>query len=139
MSNLPIFPATIKNWFAKIALADTTTLKTLITAGASGSRVDSIMVSNTATAATSDLQFVITFGGVDYIIDTVQIPVNAGFTNSVVAVNILGHATKFLWNAYDANGNRYLVLASGAVLKAKVLANLASGKEISIFAQGADY
>lgn len=139
MSNLPIFPTTIKSWLAKIALADTTALKTLVTPGANGSRIDSIMVSNTATAAASDLQFYITFGGVDYLIDTVTIPVNSGFVNSIVPVAILAHATKFLWTAYDANGNRYLVLASGAVLKAKVLANMATGKEIAIFAQGADY
>ncbi len=139
MASTPIFPATIKSWFAKIAPADTTTLKTLITAGSNGSRIDSIMASNTATASASDLQFVITSGGVDYIIDTVQIPVNSGFTNAVVAVNILNHSTKFLWTTYDANGNRYMTLASGAVLKVKVLTTIATGKELSVFAQGADY
>lgn len=135
----PIFPQTIKSWFAKILPADTSSLKTLVTAGANGSRIDSIIATSTDSSSARDLQFVITSGGVDYIIDTVQVPTNSGNTNSIAAVNILGHATKFLWAAYDANGNRYLTLASGAVLKVKSLSTVTSAREITVFAQGADY
>lgn len=135
----PIFPQTIKSWFAKIAPADTSSLKTLVTAGANGSRIDSIIATSTDNSSSRDLQFVITSGGVDYIIDTVQVPTNSGNTNSIASVNILGHATKFLWANYDANGNRFMTLASGAVLKVKSLSTVTSAREITVFAQGADY
>ena len=139
VTHQPIYPQSIKNWVVKFLPADTTSFKTIATGGPDGSRIDSMCATNTATASASDMQFVITISGVDYIIDTVQIPVNSGFTNGIVSVNLLNNATKFLWLPYDGNGNRYLYLPSGSSLRAKLGATIATGKEISVFAQGGDF
>lgn len=134
----PIFPQTIQSWLAKILPADTTALKTLVTAGANGSRIDDIIATSTDTAS-RDLQFVITNGGVDYIIETIACPANSGNTTAIVSLNILGSATRFLWADFDANGNRYMTLGSGSVLKVKSLTTVTASREIAIFAQGGDY
>jgi hypothetical protein len=135
----PIYPQTIKNWNVQIALADASNLKTLVTGGTNGSKIESLFATSTETANTRDLQFVLTVSGTDYILDTINVPVNAGFTNNVAPLNILNSTTRFLWASYDAAGNRYLYIASGAVLKVKSLTTLASGKTIQVNASGADF
>lgn len=133
----PIFPQTIKTGVAQIAPADTTTLKTLVTAAANGTRVDNIFVTSTDTSA-KDLQFVVTISSVDYVVGTLSIPANSGFTNSVPAVSVLSHSQFATMNT-DQNGNKNLYLASGAVLKVKSLTNVSTSKVISIIAQCGEY
>lgn len=133
----PIFPQVIKTGVAQILPADTTTLKTLFTADADGSRIDNIFVSSTDTSA-KDLQFVVTISAVDYVVGTLSIPANSGFTNSVPLVSVFGHSQFAALNS-DVNGNKHLFLASGAVLKVKALSTVTTAKAISIFAQCGDY
>lgn len=133
----PIFPQTVKNFVAKIVPADATNLVTLITGGVNGTRIDSIMVSSTDTAA-KDLQFVLTVSAVDYIIATMTIPLTSGHVASVSAVDILRHA-RITGLALDAPGNKILLIASGAVLKMRTLTTVTAAKEIAAFAQGGDY
>lgn len=138
VTNTPIFPQTISNFSAvQILPADTTTLKTLVTAGANGSKVENIIVNSTDTA-NKDLQLVVTKGGVDYPLATIQIPLNAGNTNAIIPVSLFQHAMLVGLNT-DNNGNKYLYLGSGSVLKAKVTASVTAAKVISLFPQGGDY
>lgn len=137
-SNVPIFPQVVSAGFAQIAPADTTTLKTLFTAGAQGSRVDNILVTSTDTAS-KDLQFVITYSAVDYVIGTLTIPANTGFTAAVVPISVFNHTNFINYLGVDANGNKNLFLPIGAVLKVKSLATLTAAKVISVICQGGDF
>lgn len=134
----PIFPQTINNGNAKIVPADTTNLKTLYTAAANGSRIDAIYLTSTETANNRDIQFVLTVSAVDYVIGTVQVPLNSGFSSAVPTVNAFA-STQFTQLNVDNMGNKELTLVAGAVLKAKSLTTLATGKEISILVVAGDF
>jgi len=137
ISNKPIFPQTITTGATQIAPADTTSLKTLYTAGVNGSRIDNILATSTDTAA-RDLQFVITIDAVDYVLGTLSCLANSGFTNAVAILPVLSDS-KFAALSQDGNGNKVLFLASGAVLKVKSLTTVTAAKVISVLAQGADF
>jgi len=134
----PIFPQAIKNHQTQIATADASNLKTLITGGTNGTKIEALVATSTDTSA-RDLQFVLTISAVDYILDTISCPANSGNTNSIATLNILSNATRFLWAPYDAAGNRYLYIASGTALKVRSLTTLTSAKVISVMAMGADF
>lgn len=133
----PVFPQTVITSVAQILPADTTTLKTLITPGSNGSRIDAILVSSTDTSA-KDLQFVLTISSVDYVLGTLSIPANSGFTNSVPLVSVFAHSQFVALNT-DVNGNKHMFLANGAVLKVKALSTVTTAKAISIIAQRGDF
>lgn len=137
MTATPIFPQTIKTNVAQILPADTTTLKTLVTPPANGIRIDNILVSSTDSSA-KDLQFVLSVSGTDYVVGTLSIPANSGFTNSVPLVSVFAHS-QFIGLNTDLNGNKNLHLASGAVLKVKSLTTVTTAKAISIVAQCGEY
>jgi hypothetical protein len=138
MTATPVFPQSIKNGAVQIANADASNLKTIITPGANGARVDSLLVSSTDTSA-RDLQLVVTKGGVDYILGTLSVPANTGNTNALAMLNALAHANigPFLIN--DLNGNKILFLESGSVLKAKTLTTVTSARFINLFASYGDF
>lgn len=133
----PIFPQLVTNGFQQILPADTTTLKTLYTAGANGSKIEHISITSTDTA-NKDLQFYITSGGVDYLIATLQIPANSGNTNAIVPVDALT-STMFTFTSTDNNGNRYIYLASGSVLKVKATASVTAARVIQFYVFGGDF
>lgn len=137
MASTPIYPVTIQTAVAKILPADTTTFKTLVTAGANGCRIDNIIVSSTDTVA-RDLQFVVTISGTDYILTTISAIINSGNSNSIPNISVLNHAQ---WPALaiDANGNRVLFLGSGAVLRVKSAVTVSATREISLVAQVGQY
>jgi len=137
MTATPVFPQTIKTNVAQILPADTTSLKTLVTPGANGTRVDSIIVSSTDTSA-KDLQFVITVSATDYVVGTLSIPANSGFTNAVPLVSVFAHSQFIAFNT-DVNGNKHMYLANGAVLKVKALTTVTAAKAISVVAQCGDF
>jgi hypothetical protein len=138
VSNQPIFPKTVGLGITKIVPADTTTLKTLYTAGADGSTIENILVSSTDTAA-RDLQFVITVSAVDYILGTLTIPINSGNTAAVAPVSVFKHANFVSILTIDTNGNAILRLPAGSVLRVKVLVAVTAAREISITCQGGDF
>lgn len=137
MTATPVFPQTVKTNVSQILPADTTTLKTLVTPGTNGTRIDNIFVSSTDTSA-KDLQFVLTVSSVDYVLGTLSIPANTGFTNSVPSISVFAHS-QFVALNNDVNGNKHLFLANGAVLKVKSLSNVTTAKAISIIAQCGDF
>lgn len=134
----PIFPQLISNFSAvQILPADTTTLKTIVTAGVNGSKVENILVQSTDTSA-KDIQIVVSKGGTDFPLATISIPANSGNTNILMPISLFQHAMLIGLNT-DAYGNKYLYLGSGSVLKAKALTTVTATKAISIFPQGGDY
>lgn len=133
----PIFPQTIGNPSVQILPADTTTLKTVVTPGSQGTIVNRIFVTSTDTSA-KDLAFYVTISAVDYLIGTLSIPANSGFTNAVPMVSVF-NSSQFPGMLLDNNGNKVLFLGSGSVLKAKVLTTVTAAKAINIFAQTGDF
>lgn len=124
----PIFVDSVGNDMVQIVPADTTAKKTLVTAGADGSRVDEIYVCSTDTAAVV-LNFYITRSGTDYYIGDVTVPIGAGYTTvtrkdcMAVLAPILGA----------------LFLENGDVLKVAANATITAAKQVDICAQGGDY
>lgn len=133
----PIYPQVINTPVQQILPADTTTLKTLYTAGANGSRIDNINVASTDTAA-RDLGFYVTVAGTDYLLFTLACPLNSGNTNAINPLAVFAHVVFQGFN-FDPNGNRYINLATGAVLKVKALTTVTAAKAIQFFVQGGDY
>lgn len=138
VTSTPIFPQVISSGFAQIVPADTTTLKTLFTAGANASRLDNILVTSTDSSS-KDLQFIITISAVDYVVGTLSIPANSGFTAAVAPVSVFNHANFSSYLGVDANGNKNLFLPIGAVLKVKALTTVTTAKVISVICQGGDF
>lgn len=137
VSNQPIYPQTIVSAVAQIQNSDGTTLKTLFTAGANGSRIENILVSSTDTT-NRDLMFYVTVGGTDYLLATIQCPLTSGNSNTVGPLFALSN-TLFIGLNTDPNGNKYIYLANGAVLKAKAGSTVTSGRVIQFLIQGGDY
>ena len=133
----PIFPQTVKNYVAQILPADTTTKKTLVTGFTNGTKIESITVASTDTAA-RDLLLYLTVSAVDYLLGTVAIPINSGNTNAIPAVDILRHA-QWPGISYDSNGNKIFYVASGSVLKVAAGATVTAAKEIDVVASGGDF
>ena len=133
----PIYPKTVKNYVAQVLPADASALKTLVTGATNGTKIESITVASTDTAA-RDLQFTITISAVTYVLATVSIPANSGNTNALPAIDILRNA-QWPGLAYDSNGNKYLYIASGSTLKINTLTTVTTAKEIDVLASGGDY
>lgn len=140
----PIYPQTVKNWAVQILPADTTTLKTLVTGGTDGSKVEMLNITSTDTGA-RDVALWVTISSVDYLIATLPIPANSGNTNALLAQGLLASlvATSpylpFFQFPLDNNGNRYLYVASGSVLKVSTLTTVTAAKAVNFFAQGGDF
>lgn len=140
----PIFPQTIKNYVAQILPADTTTLKTLVTGATNGTKVEMINIASTDTSA-RDVQFWLDVSGTTYLMTTLSIPANSGNTNALLPQGLLASlvATSpylpFFQFPLDSNGNRYLYIASGSILKVKVLVAVTAAKEIDFVVQAGDF
>ena len=124
----PIFELPVKNAGVQIVPADTTTLKTVYTGGTNGSRIDQLLVSSTDTAAMT-LMWYKNIGGTDYHLADTVIAIGSG-SPTVAAVDAITTLAPVLG---------YLVLASGDILKVKVLAAVTTAKQIDIVAQLGDY
>lgn len=139
----PIFPQTIKNYAVQILPADTTTLKTLVTGATNGTKVEMVNMGSTDSSA-RDVQFWMTISAVNYLIATVNIPANAGNTNAIQALSLLTSAAStpflpFFQFPMDSNGNRYLYVASGSVLKVACLTTVTAAKELDFLVQAGDF
>ena len=136
-SSAPIFPQAMVNFSAQILNASGTGLVVVATAGANGTKLESLIVTNTDTAA-HDIQLWLTISSVNYLLGTIAIPLSSGNTNAAPAVDLLRSA-QIPGLAFDANGNRYLYLASGTVLSAAALVAVAAAKTVNLFGQGGNY
>jgi|SRR6185312_439615 len=137
VTNTPIFPQTITSPSVQILPADTTTLKTLYTAGTNGSKIENIIATNTDTTAAYGIQLSITTGATTYLLGTINVPLSSGNTTVVPAVSLINSTN--LPTAKDSNGNPYIYLASGSVLKVNSLTTVNAGKIIAITCNGGDF
>jgi hypothetical protein len=131
------FTQNIKLSGAKILPADTTTLKTLFTAGTNDSVVKAINVQSTDTAARV-VNLYVNDGTTDFLIGAVNVPLNSGNTGAVAAIDMLG-GTLLPSLPYDSNGKRILPMPAGYVLKVSSQTTVTSAREITVVCMAEDY
>lgn len=130
----PIFPAVLKTSAVQFNLADGTTIKTLLTAGSNGSRIDNIHATSDDTA---NRLFNVYFndGSTDYKIGEVTVPLGSGTDGTTNAFKMLT-STFFPW--LDKSGS--IFLQTGWSLRIGIKQDaVTSAKVISIFTHGGDY
>ena len=138
MASAPIYVGTIKNGAVQIVNADGTTLKTLYTAGSSGSTINSIMVTSTDTS-NRDIQLFLYDGSTSYLLGTYQILANSGNTNAIVTVDLLKN-TQNLAAAFDALGNKTINLQANYVLKVGLLTgSVTAAKALNFVCYAGDF
>jgi hypothetical protein len=137
MTATPVFPQTLKNAVQSFANADGTTAKTVATGAANGSKIESLIVESTDTAA-RDIQVIINISSTAYQLTQISIPAGSGSNNSTPCVDVLKHA-QFPGLASDALGNKYIYLANGNTLQIAMATTVTAGKQINVFAQGGDF
>jgi hypothetical protein len=135
MSSSPSFIASPKNPAVAFGNADGTTFKTLMTAGSSGSRLDTL-IATSYDAVANVMQLAITKSSVDYPLGEVAIPANAGTNSSVKSVACL-NATDIPGLAYTENGALYL--ESGVTLKARMKTAVAGAFTVQLIGIGGDF
>ena len=131
------FTQNIKLSGAKIVPADTTTLKTLYTAGTNDAIVKAINVQSTDTAARV-VQLWVNDGATDFLIGSVNIPLRSGDNGTAATIDLLG-GTLMPSLPYDASGKRILTLPAGYILKVNSQATVTSAKEITFVCMAEDY
>lgn len=127
----PIFSLTPDNGGAQFTSTDTTTLKTIATGQANGTRIDNILCSTNDTTAV-DLGFYLQVGGAgtNHYLGNVHLVAGAGYT-TVPAVNALA--------ALPLQTLTTIVLASGDLLKAGCAATMTGSKTTDVSVLGGDF
>lgn len=136
MSANPNYPSTPKTPAARLQNADATAFVTIYTAPATGAKIEALSIASDDTVDVT-LQFAITISSVDYVIGEVVVPDGSGTNGVDKVVNGL-NSTDMPWLPTDG-ANRYLHLASGAALKVRAKAAVASGKSVYVVGQAGDY
>ena len=129
----PIFPLTVQTSAATIVNADGTGEKALVTAGANGTRVDTVSITSTDSAAVT-LAVRVNDGTTSYAVGEIAVPAGAGTNGSALAVK--GLSLAFLpW--LDASGS--LFLRTGWSLRVAAKAAITSTKTVTLVAFSGDY
>ena len=131
------FTQNLKLSATTIVAADTTTLKTLFTAGANDSVVKSLHAISDDSAA-KVVNVYVNNGSSDVYIGAVNVPITSGTTGAIAAVDLLS-GTLFPNLPYDANGKRVLPLPAGYIVKVSVQATVTAAKTITITCMAEDY
>lgn len=132
MNTSPAFTHTVNNGVSTIVNADSTNLKTLVTADADGTCVRAISITSDDTSD-RNIKLWITSGGTDYLIGNIPVVDGAGSNGTDPAVD--GMNTTYL--PWIKNG--VIVLESGEVLKASVAVAVTAAKCIYIRVEAGDY
>lgn len=130
----PIFLQAPKHGVVQIVPGDTTGNKTVITAGANGTKVIALYAYSDDTAA-RDIRVSIVRSATTYPISCVNVPLTSGHTSSIPPVNLFG-GSQFPANmlALDQDGQPYLFLESGDTLVVNVLTTVTTAKTITVHA-----
>lgn len=138
MATSPVFAGAINVGHVQILPADTTSKKTLFTAGASGSFLKALSVASDDSAG-EVVQVWITNGGTDYLLGNVAVPIGAGgaAAGTTPAVDLLNN-TIFPGLPVDNDGQHYVPMKSGDVLKVSAVATITTAKTLHFTALGED-
>lgn len=134
MSSTPSFASTPKLGVVQIVNADASALKTLFSAGASGSKLLAVIANSDDTSARV-VQVYVTRSGTDYLIGAGSVTTLAGTDGSTNTVNLLGLCVGL---PVDNDGQRFLYLESGDVVKVKSTTTVTAAKTVHVSAVAAD-
>ena len=135
-TTLPI-TQNIKRIANSFTSADTTTLKTIYTAGANDAIVKWIGARSSDTAAVN-LALYINDGTTDRIIGYVRVAIASGNDGATAATDLLG-GTLLPQLPYDQNGKRVIPMQAGDILKAACLVTMTAVKTLDIFGGAEEY
>ena len=139
MSKTNTLPITqnIKRCVQSFTSSDTTTFKTVYTAGANDAVVKQLNArTNDSTAV--NLVVVINDGTTDRVIGTVNVPINSGSTGAIASVDLLG-GTLIPSLPFDQNGKRVLPMQGGDILKIGCLATMTAAKTTDVTGFAEEY
>lgn len=126
---LRISPITIVN-------ADASTVKTVFTPGANGSRVYAMGATNTDITARV-VAISLTRSATNYLLTTINVPAASGTDGTNSTINLM---KLDMWPSLsvDSEGNRYINLESGDTLSVNTTSTVGVGKTFTVTAMGAD-
>jgi hypothetical protein len=136
-SNSIVTTQTPKAYKAQITNASGTTPVNLVIPGTNGTKVISIVCSNTD-ASSYNVTFSVLRSSTTYLLDTVAIPASAGYSASAPPVSIL-NTINIPGIPQDSDGNPYLFLEPTDTLQMANGSTLATGKAISCQTVAADF
>lgn len=131
------FTQDVKTPCVALTSANTTVAATLYTAGADDAVVKSLVVSTNDSTAVN-LVVSINNGTSDFVLGTVNIPINSGYTGAIASVDILG-STLLPGLPRDINNRPVIQLQAGYVLKVGCLATMTAAKVCNVIAQVEEY
>jgi len=117
--------------------ADTTTLKTVVTASANDTDVFSISVATTDTAA-KEMALWLYDGVTAFLLTTVTIPLSSGFTGTAMPINLL-NTTNVPGMLFNAVGKAYYPLSVGCSLRVGFVTAMTAAKTAYVTACGKDF
>lgn len=125
----PVFVASPHVSGSQFTSTDTTTKKTLLTAGGNGTRIDGILCSTNDTT-TVNLAFYINNGSIDFYIGNVNLPIGAGYT-TIPRVDAM--------STLEPTNLKALVIPAGYILKANCVATMTGAKTTDVLCVGGDF
>ena len=131
------FTQNIKAPCVALTSANTTAFSTLYTASSDGAVVKSIVASTNDTTAVN-LVVVVNNGSADFVLGTVNLPINSGYTGAIASVDVLG-SSLIPGLPKDINNRSVLPLPSGHVLKVGCLATMTAAKTTNVLANVEEY
>lgn len=134
MSSTPTYVASPNPGLAQIANADASSLKDLVTAGSSGTKVTGINVASTDTSARV-IQLWQTRSATAYLIGSLSVPAASGNDGSTISANLLGLIGGL---PVDNDGNPYILLKSGDKLQVSSTTTVTSAKIVHVTATAGD-
>jgi len=134
----PTFPRQPNVGSVTITAAETTTLETVYTAGANGSKILGMIISSIDTANRDIVVNRVTSTPTTYQLYTVPVPLSSGTADGVAAVNGM-NPTYAAGLPVDNDGNPFIYLASGDTLQVNALATLTTAKTVSVTVFAVDF
>ena len=131
-SSTPVLLQTPKLGLAQILNADASTKKTVITAGANGTKLVSLTAASDDTVARV-VQVILTRSATDHILASASVPAASGTDGTTAAVNLI-NSTILPGLPVDNDGQRYLFLESGDTLAVKSTTTVSVAKTVSVAA-----
>lgn len=131
----PTFTRQPRKGLVQIANADASNQKTVVTAGASGSKVTNLVASSTDTSA-RDIQVSVVRSATTYVLATTTVPITAGFVAGTPPVDLLAAVPNL---PRDQDGQPYLFVESGDTLVVNALTTVTTAKVVSVHSDYSDF
>lgn len=138
VTDTPVFIQTPRAYKVQIVSASGTTAQVLAAGGPNGTKVLSIVASNTNSGAGYNVTISVLRGTTTYVLTTVNVPASSGNLASTPPVALL-NLTTIPGLPVDSDGNPYIYLEPTDTLQASVSVAVTSGKAVSLETVAGDF